>query len=228
MRTRTTQFAVYSDTKQALTPRAPPRGHSRSVQPSPPPRQILATGQQIILPFLCRSRSARSTNWQSGNLTKCVLIQTSLCFVCRAVCDAQKTEKRREFSGQDVQLYNRARTAIRLPPGQGFAPTPRICASVLNVTSGSLPLPRPLARSLTFGRWGCGERCHLSHVVGDSAVILSGMSRQEPRQPPAKPICTAQAAIRLVGGRRPSMLQRWGSGVLPRRFPVALKALPEP
>nr|AYU70359.1 hypothetical protein D0362_00156 [Escherichia coli] len=55
---------------------------------------------------------------------------------------------------------------------------------------------------------------------------LSG--RQEPRQPPAKPICTVQAATRLVGGRRPSVLQRWGSGVLPRRFPVALKALPEP
>ena len=52
--------------------------------------------------------------------------------------------------------------------------------------------------------------------------------RQEPRQPPAKPICTALAAIQLVGGRRPSMLQRWGSGVLPRRFPVALKALSEP
>ena len=133
-------------------------------------------------------------------------------------------------------------------------------------------------RSLTFGRWGCGERCHLSHVVGDSAVVLSGMSRQialqtrsealrrtrrglnarqgmegaknayrafqevrradtpsqglsgrqEPRQPPAKPICTVQAVTRLVGGRRPSVLQRWGSGVLPRRFPVALKALPEP
>ncbi|PKQ93404.1 hypothetical protein CVV74_25595, partial [Escherichia coli] len=49
-----------------------------------------------------------------------------------------------------------------------------------------------------------------------------------PRQPPAKPIRTAQAAIRLVGGHRPSMLQRWGPGVLPRRFPVALKALPEP
>nr|MDN1852571.1 rep protein [Escherichia coli] len=31
---------------------------------------------------------------------------------------------------------------------------------------------------------------------------LSG--RQEPRQPPAKPICTVQAATRLVGGRRPS------------------------
>ncbi|MCE3827907.1 hypothetical protein, partial [Escherichia coli] len=133
-------------------------------------------------------------------------------------------------------------------------------------------------RSLTFGRWGCGERCHLSHVVGDSAVVLSGMSRQialqtrsealrrtrrglnarqgmegaknayrafqevrradtpsqglsgrqEPRQPSAKPICTVQAVTRLVGGRRPSVLQRWGSGVLPRRFPVALKALPEP
>ena len=45
---------------------------------------------------------------------------------------------------------------------------------------------------------------------------LSG--RQEPRQLPAKPICTAQAAIRLVGGRRPSVLQRWGSGVLPDGF----------
>ncbi len=106
---------------------------------------------------------------------------------------------------------------------------------------------RFLAHSLTtFGRWGCGERCHLSHVVGDPVVILSGMSRQiapetrsealrrtrrglnarqgmegaknayrgfqevrradtpnqglsgrqEPRQPPAKPICTEQAATR--------------------------------
>ena len=51
--------------------------------------------------------------------------------------------------------------------------------------------------------------------------------RQELRQPPTKPICTEQAATRLVGGRRPSMLQRWGSVVLPRRFPVALKAQPE-
>ncbi|HAH3692146.1 rep protein [Escherichia coli] len=32
---------------------------------------------------------------------------------------------------------------------------------------------------------------------------LSG--RQEPRQPPAKPVCTVQAATRLVGGRRPMM-----------------------
>nr|MDN1823577.1 hypothetical protein [Escherichia coli] len=55
---------------------------------------------------------------------------------------------------------------------------------------------------------------------------LSG--RQEPRQPPAKPVRTAQVATRLVGGRRPMMLPGGGWGVLPRRFPVALKALPEP
>ena len=60
-----------------------------------------------------------------GEFTKCALIQTSLRFVCRASLRRSKTEKRREFSGQDVQLYNRARTAIRLPPGQGCAPTPR-------------------------------------------------------------------------------------------------------
>ncbi|WP_214666498.1 hypothetical protein, partial [Escherichia coli] len=36
-------------------------------------------------------------------------------------------------------------TVFRLPSGQGFAPTPRISAYVLNVVSGSLPLPRPLA-----------------------------------------------------------------------------------
>ena len=35
---------------------------------------------------------------------------------------------------------------------------------------------------------------------------------------PAKPICTEQAATRLVGGRRPSVLPRWGSGVLPVGF----------
>nr|MDN1568723.1 rep protein [Escherichia coli] len=55
---------------------------------------------------------------------------------------------------------------------------------------------------------------------------LSG--RQEPRQPPAKPICTALAAIQLVGGGPRSMYPRGGGGVPPPRFPVALKALPEP
>ncbi|CDK51584.1 rep protein [Escherichia coli IS5] len=55
---------------------------------------------------------------------------------------------------------------------------------------------------------------------------LSG--RQELRQPPAKLICTEQATTRLVGGRRPSMLQRMGVVGFSRRFPVALKAQPEP
>ena len=64
-------------------------------------------------------------------------------------------------------------TIFRLPSGQGFAPTPRISAYVLNVVSGSLPLPRPLAhyvRSLGLG----SERDHLSHVVGDPGVVLWG------------------------------------------------------
>ena len=38
-------------------------------------------------------------------------------------------------------------------------------AYVLNLATDSLPLPRPLARSLTFGRWGCGEHDHLNHTV---------------------------------------------------------------
>lgn len=126
------------------------------------------------------------------------------------------------------------------------------------MASGSLPLPRRFARYARSST--CGERDHLSHVVGDPGVVLLGMSRQiapqtrskalrrtkrvldarqgmegaknayrgsqevkradtpnqglsgrqEPRQPPAKPICTEQAAMRLVGGRRPSVLQRWG------------------
>ncbi len=49
-------------------------------------------------------------------------------------------------------------------------------AYVLNVTSGSLPLPRRFARYARSST--CGERDHLSHVVGDPVVVLSGMSRQ--------------------------------------------------
>ena len=58
-------------------------------------------------------------------------------------------------------------------------------------------------------------------------AVVTGTTGQRPA-PPAKPNRTGLVATRLVGGRRPSVLQRWGSGVLPRRFPVALKALPEP
>ncbi|HFN4394727.1 TPA: hypothetical protein ACHFYT_004703 [Escherichia coli] len=54
----------------------------------------------------------------------------------------------------EVRTYTNF-TSFRLPSGQGFAPTPRISAYVLNVVSGSLPLPRPLAhyvRSLGLRR----------------------------------------------------------------------------
>ncbi|EOU8644255.1 TPA: hypothetical protein PPH57_005227 [Escherichia coli] len=44
-------------------------------------------------------------------------------------------------------MSDRARALRHSPPSQGFTPTPRISAYVLNVTSGSLPLPRPLAHS---------------------------------------------------------------------------------
>ena len=68
-------------------------------------------------------------------------------------------------------------TIFRLPSGQELRPdTPYQCVRAqcgFRFSSASSP-----TRSLTFGRWGCGERCHLSHVVGDSAVVLSGMSRQ--------------------------------------------------
>ncbi|MBK2837751.1 hypothetical protein FKK75_25460 [Klebsiella pneumoniae] len=39
--------------------------------------------------------------------------------------------------------------------------------------------------------------------------------RKDPRKPTAKPNRTGQAATRLVGGRRPLVLQRRGSGGLP-------------
>lgn len=91
--------------------------------------------------------------------------------------------------------------------------------------------PRRTKRGLNArqGMEGAKTRYRRSQEVRRADTPNQGLSgRQEPRQPPAKPICTAQAAKRLVGGRRPSVLPRWGSGVLPRRFPVALKALPEP
>ncbi|MGT5138833.1 rep protein, partial [Escherichia coli] len=51
---------------------------------------------------------------------------------------------------------------------------------------------------------------------------------QDPRPPPATPICRGGAATGLVGGHSPSLLPGGGWGVPPPRFPVALKALPEP
>ena len=47
----------------------PPRGRSRSVQPSPPTRQILATGQQIILPF-CAAAVPRDRQTGSRGISR--------------------------------------------------------------------------------------------------------------------------------------------------------------
>ena len=65
-------------------------------------------------------------------------------------------------------------TIFRLPSGQGFAPTPRISAYVLNVVSGSLPLPRPLAHYVRSLAAASGST---SHVVGNFIVVLLEMSR---------------------------------------------------
>ncbi len=69
------------------------------------------------------------------------------------------------------------RDAITIAPWSGLRPD-TLHQSVraqcgFRFSSASSP-----TRSLTFGRWGCGERCQLSHVAGDSAVVLLGMSRQ--------------------------------------------------
>ncbi len=49
-----------------------------------------------------------------------------------------------------------------------------------------------------------------SQMPGRADTPNQGVScRQEPRQPPAKPDRTKPTAIQVVGGRRPSMLQRY-------------------
>ena len=66
--------------------------------PCRPPRKRadLATGRQIILPFSCRSRSARSTNWQSGESHEVRTYTISTPFRLCAVCDAVKTADNRQ------------------------------------------------------------------------------------------------------------------------------------
>ena len=154
-------------------------------------------------------------------------------------------------------------TIFRLPSGQGFARHP---ASV-RTCSMWFPVLFRFAHSLTtFGRWGCGERINLSHVVGNFIVVLLEMSRlvapetrsqtlrrtkrvlnarqgmegaktltealrrsgapkprasglrssPELRDSAPRPCCFqphGTGSYWLVGGRRPSVLQRWGSGV---------------
>ena len=81
-------------------------------------------------------------------------------------------------------MSDRARALRHSPQGQGFTPTPRTSAYVLNVTSGFF---RFLAHLLTtFGRWGCGERYHLSHVVGDSVAVLFENAFCKPSRAPER------------------------------------------
>ena len=106
---------------------------------------------------------------------------------------------------------------------------------------------RFLAHSLTtFGRWGCGEQINLSHVVGNFIVVLLEMSRLVAPETRSQTLRrtkrvlnarqgmegakTLTEALRRSGapkprasglrssGRRPSVLQRWGSGVFPDGF----------
>ena len=67
-----------------------------------------------------RNRQTGSTeNSRSAHLYKLHFVS----FVVRSAT-LKKTEKRRELSGQDVCLSDRARTLKQTPPGQGYAPTP--------------------------------------------------------------------------------------------------------
>nr|AYU70358.1 hypothetical protein D0362_00155 [Escherichia coli] len=75
-------------------------------------------------------------------------------------------------------------------------------------------------RSLTFGRWGCGERCHLSHVVGDSAVVLSGISLSDSPSNALRSSQTHETGFKCPSGhgRREKRLQSVSGGQA-RRYP---------
>ena len=76
-------------------------------------------------------------------------------------------------------------------------------------------------RSLTFGRWGCGERCHLSHVVGDSAVVLSGMSRQIALQTRSEALRRTRRGLNARQGMEGEKRLQSVSGGQARRYPLA-------
>ena len=74
-------------------------------------------------------------------------------------------------------------------------------------------------RSLTFGRWGCGERCHLSHVVGDSAVVLSGISRQIALQTRSEALRRTKRGLNARQGMEGAQRLQSVSGGQARRYP---------
>ncbi|MBW5296049.1 hypothetical protein EWU13_24680 [Salmonella enterica subsp. enterica serovar Heidelberg] len=74
------------------------------------------------MPFSCRSRSAQSTNWQSGNLTKCALIQTHLRFVCRASATLKKPRNGGNFRDRMCNCNTVTRDAITIAIWSGVHP----------------------------------------------------------------------------------------------------------
>ena len=98
----------------------------------------------------------------------------------RLSCGLRRAKKPRNggnFLDRMCNCNTVTRDAITITTWSGHPP--RHPASVRTCSMWFPVHFRFLAHSLTtFGRWGCGERCHLSHVVGDSVVVLSGMSRQ--------------------------------------------------
>ena len=92
--------------RQFFAPRRPPRK-----------RAVLATGQQIILPFSCHSCSARSTNWQSGNSRSAHSYKLHfVSFV--AICDAQKPRNGGNFRDRMWECRTaHARSDIPHPSG---------------------------------------------------------------------------------------------------------------
>ena len=96
----------------------------------------------------CRFRDAAvPRNRQTGsteNSRSAALIQTSLRFVCRAVCDAQKNRETAGifWTGCVIVIPSHA-TLSQLPPGQGIRPdTPHQCVRAqggFRFTSASSP-----------------------------------------------------------------------------------------
>ena len=122
-------------------------------------------------------------------------------------------------AGQDVFLVHRQHAVSDAKTSRsGLHPdTQHQCVRAqcgFRFSSASSP-----TRSLAFGRWGCGERCHLPHVVGDSAVVLSGMSRQIALKRSQK-LSDARNGFKCPSGhgRREKRLQRLSGGQA-RRYP---------
>ena len=161
----------------------------------------------------------------------CILAYSSVSLTSRDFCQILRSSRStapscfcRPFTAKTPQksgrMCNRITAHARRYDYHLVRASPRHPASVRTCLMGLPVLFRFLAHSLTtFGRWGCGERCHLSHVVGDSAVILSGMSRQMALKR-AQKLSDARNGLKCPSGhgRRENALQTLSGGQA-RRYP---------